>query len=352
MMGRTMLAAYLPGNSTVEMREIQIPTPGIGEVLLKIKASGVCGSDIHFIYHGHKGSKADGTAYLDVVCGHEPCGQVVSLGPGCRHFREGDRVAVYHISGCGFCRDCRRGYQISCTDPARAAYGWQRNGANAEYLVADEKDLVFLPEPLTYRDGCFISCGVGTAYEGILRADISGSDTVLVVGLGPVGMAAAMLAKGRGARLVLGVDTQPMRVEAARELGLVDRGLVSSANTLGEILELTKGGAAKTIDCSGHPTGRVLALQACHSWGRTVFLGETGQVTFNVGDDLLHKQRTLYGSWVTSLANMEQCCDDLVAWNLHPDRIVTNAFPLTQAPQAYALMATGKSGKVVIEPET
>ena len=103
-MRSTMLAAFLPGNSTVEMREIATPTPGIGQVLLKVKASGICGSDIHFIYHGHKGSKVDGTAYLDVVCGHEPCGQVVGRGPGCRHFREGDRVAVYHISGCGFCR--------------------------------------------------------------------------------------------------------------------------------------------------------------------------------------------------------------------------------------------------------
>jgi threonine dehydrogenase-like Zn-dependent dehydrogenase len=346
-----MLAAFLPGNSTVEMREIATPTPGIGQVLLKVKASGICGSDIHFIYHGHKGSKVDGTAYLDVVCGHEPCGQVVGRGPGCRHFREGDRVAVYHISGCGFCRDCRRGYQISCTDPTRAAYGWQRNGGNAEYLVADERDLIFLPEALTYRDGCFISCGVGTAYEGILRADVSGSDTVLVVGLGPVGMAAAMLAKGRGARIVLGADIQPVRVEAAKSLGLVDHGLVSGANTLGEVLDLTKGGATKAIDCSGHPAGRLLALQASRSWGRTVYLGETGHVTFNVSDDLLHKQRTLHGSWVTSLANMEQCCEDLVGWNLHPDIIVTDVFPLAKAPEAYALMAAGKSGKIVIEPE-
>ena len=84
--------------------------------------------------------------------------------------------------------------------------------------------------------------------------------------------------------------------------------------------------------------------------GRPGILGETGNVTFNVSDDLLHKQRTLFGSWVTSLHNMDQCCDDLVAWNLHPDRIVTDVFPLARAAEAYALMATGKCGKVVIEP--
>jgi threonine dehydrogenase-like Zn-dependent dehydrogenase len=349
-MSKTMMGAYLPGNSTVVLREVPIPEPGIGQVLLKVKASGICGSDIHYIYHEHKGDKAKGTAYLDVVAGHEPCGQVVARGPGCRHFREGDRVVVYHISGCGFCRNCRKGYQISCTSPERKAYGWQRDGGHAEFLLAEEKDLIALPEPLTWQDGSFVSCGVGTAYEGVLRAEISGSDTVLIVGLGPVGMAAAMLAKGRGARLVIGADVQPTRVAEAKTLGLVDYGFVAGPTILGEVRELTKGGATRTIDCSGNAQGRLLALQGAHEWGRTVYLGETGHVTFQVSDDLMHKQRTLIGSWVTSLHNMEQCCDDLVAWDLHPDRIVTDVFPLSKAPEAYELMASGTSGKVIVDP--
>lgn len=350
-MADMMMGAFLPGNSTVELREVAVPTPGIGQVLLKVKASGICGSDIHYIYHGHKGDKQKGTAYLDVVAGHEPCGEVVAVGAGCRHFKNGDRVIVYHISGCGFCRNCRRGFQISCTSPERKAYGWQRDGGHAEYLVAEEKDLIHLPEPLTWQDGSFISCGVGTAYEGVLRADISGSDTVLVVGMGPVGMAAAMLARGRGARMVVGVDVQETRLKEASELGLIDKGHIPGEETLGELRELTGGGATRTIDCSGSPAGRLLALQASHEWGRTVYLGETGHVTFQVSDDLMHKQRTLIGSWVTSLANMEQCCDDLVGWNVHPDRIVTNVFPLSEAAKAYEVMSAGNSGKVVIDPE-
>ena len=350
-MVETMIGAYLPGNSTVELREIAVPEPGIGQVLVKIKASGICGSDIHYIYHGHKGDKKKGTAYLDVVAGHEPCGEVVAVGPGCRHFRSGDRVIVYHISGCGFCHNCRRGFQISCTSPDRKAYGWQRDGGHAEYMVAEEKDLIHLPQPLTWQDGSFISCGVGTAYEGVLRAEISGSDTVLVVGLGPVGMAAAMLAKGRGARMVVGVDVKQARLKEALDLGLVDKGYVSGTDTLEAVRELTGGGATRTIDCSGNPEGRLLALQASHEWGRTVYLGETGHVTFQVSDDLMHKQRTLIGSWVTSLANMEQCCDDLVSWDFHPDRIVTNVLPLSEAAKAYEIMAAGNSGKVIIDPE-
>jgi threonine dehydrogenase-like Zn-dependent dehydrogenase len=350
-MTETMLGAYLPGDATVALRELAVPEPGIGQVLIRVKASGICGSDIHYIYHGHKGDKAKGTAYLDVVAGHEPCGQVVKTGPGTRWFKEGDRVVVYHISGCGFCRNCRKGFQISCTSPQRKAYGWQRDGGHAAYLLAEEKDLIALPDALTYADGSFVSCGVGTAYEGILRAEVSGSDVVMVVGLGPVGLAAAMLARGRGARKVLGVDVQPERRAEARRLGLVDQVFDGGPDTLAMVREVTKGGASRTLDCSGHPAGRLLALQGTAEWGRSVFLGETGHVTFQVSDDLMHKQRTLIGSWVTSLAHMEQCCDDLVAWNAHPDRIVTHRFGLEDAPEAYALMAEGKCGKVVLQPD-
>lgn len=343
-----MTAAFLPGNSSVELREVPVPRPGIGQALIKMRASGICGSDIHYIYHRHVGDDPR-SRYQGVVAGHEPSGEVVGLGQACRHFRVGDRVAVYHISGCGFCRNCRKGFQIGCTDPMRAAYGWQRDGGHAPYLVAEERDLVHLPDTLSFRDGCFISCGVGTAYEGVLRANVSGSDSVLVVGLGPVGMAALMLARGRGARLNIGVDMQSDRIETAKRLGLIDHGFVPGVDTLAAINDLTSGGAAVTLDCSGSPSGRLLALQGAATWGRCVYIGETGDVQFNVSDDLMHRQRTLYGSWVTSLYNMDRCCDDLAAWGLHPHDIITDSFPLDRASEAYALMAAGRSGKVVIE---
>ena len=215
---KTMLAAYLPGNSTVDLREVAVPTPGINQVLIKMKSSGICGSDVHYIYHQHRATAAapDKPLYQGFINGHEPCGQIVAMGQGCRHFKEGDRVLVYHISGCGFCPNCRRGFPISCTGEGKAAYGWQRDGGHAEYLLAEEKDLILLPDALSYEDGAFISCGVGTAYEGILRGEVSGSDNVLVVGLGPVGMMAMMLAKGRGAKRIIGVDMLPERLAMAK----------------------------------------------------------------------------------------------------------------------------------------
>ena len=142
---QTMQAAFLPGNSTVELRKLPVPRPGHGEVLLRMKASTICGSDIRCIYHEHLGKGPEG--YQGVIAGHEPCGQIVEAGPGCRRFKAGDRVIVYHISGCGVCNDCRRGYMISCTsEKYRRAYGWQRDGGMADYMIAEEKDLIALPD--------------------------------------------------------------------------------------------------------------------------------------------------------------------------------------------------------------
>ena len=152
-----------------------------------------------------------------MIAGHEPCGQIVASGPGCRRFADGDRVVVYHISGCGLCNDCRRGYMISCTSPWRRAYGWQRHGGMAPYILAEEKDLVLLPDELTYSDGAQVACGFGTVYEGLERVGVSGNDAVLVTGLGPVGLATAMLAKAMGA-LAPHRHRRPPRAAGARAL--------------------------------------------------------------------------------------------------------------------------------------
>ena len=215
-----MTGALLPGNSTVELKQFDVPVPGHGEVLLRVKSSTICGSDIRAIYREHLGKGPEG--YQGVIAGHEPSGQIVATGPGCRRFKDGDRVIVYHISGCGVCNDCRRGYMISCTsDKFRRAYGWQRDGGMADYLLAEEKDLVLLPDQLSYSDGAQVACGFGTVYEGLEKIGISGNDAVLVTGLGPVGLATAMLARAMGAGLIIGTDISQSRLALAknREIG-------------------------------------------------------------------------------------------------------------------------------------
>lgn len=344
---KTMKGLFLPGNSNVEFREVDVPEPGPGQVLLKTKASTICGSDIRAIYREHLGKGPE--AYQDVIAGHEPAGQIVQCGPGLKKFKEGDRVVIYHISGCGVCYDCRKGYMISCSSEYRQAYGWQRNGGMAPYILADEKDLVLLPPALTFTDGAQVACGFGTVYEGIEKTGVSGNDTVLVTGLGPVGLANLMVAKAMGANRCFGVDVVEERVAIAKEKGLVDEGFTFHGQILEEVLDHTSGiGVEKAFDCSGHSAARQLCIRATRPWGSIVFVGEGGTVEFNPSPDLIHGQKTIYGSWVTSTWKMEDLVEKLVKWNIHPEDLVTHRFTLDQAGEAYALMAGGKSGKVAV----
>jgi threonine dehydrogenase-like Zn-dependent dehydrogenase len=349
-MDTKMKAAFLPGNSTVDLRSVPIPEPGHGEVLLQVKASTICGSDIRCIYHEHLGKGPEG--YQGVIAGHEPAGVIVQAGPGCRRFKVGDRAIVYHISGCGVCNDCRRGYMISCTNAVyRRAYGWQRDGGMAEYMIAEEKDLISLPDELSFADGAQVACGFGTVYEGLEKIRISGNDAVLITGLGPVGLAAGALCRKMGANKIIGIDVIRERLDLAAQLGLCDVVLPAGPDNVAEVKELTDGfGVERAIDCSANSEARASAIRATRKWGKMVMIGEGGSVAFNPSPDIIHDQKTIFGSWVTSIWRMEELVERLVRWGLHPEEIITHRFPLEEAGRAYELMASGHCGKVAVCP--
>jgi threonine dehydrogenase-like Zn-dependent dehydrogenase len=342
-----MKGAILPGNSTVVLKEFPMPVSGHGQVLVKTKSSTICGSDIRAIYREHLGKGPEG--YQNVIAGHEPAGQIAEIGPGMKRFKKGDRVIIYHISGCGVCNDCRRGYMISCTSPLRAAYGWQRDGGMASYILTDEKDLVLLPDELSYTDGAQVACGFGTVYEGLEKIGISGNDAVLVTGLGPVGLATLMLSKCLGANLLIGIDVVPERIELAKQLKLADHFLVSGPDNVSEIKRLTGGhGVERAIDASGNDKARLTCVQSTRKWGKIAFVGEGGTVAFQPSPDIIHDQKTIYGSWVTSIWRMEELVERIVRWKIHPEDLVTHRFSLEDCGEAYNLMASGKCGKVAI----
>ena len=344
----TMKGAILPGNSTAVLQEFPIPTPGHGEVLIKMKSSTICGSDIRCIYHEHLGKGPEGYQ-PGLIAGHEPCGQVVEAGPGCRRFKANDRVIIYHISGCGVCNDCRRGYMISCTSEYRRAYGWQRNGGMGEYMLAEEKDLVALPDELTYSDGAQVACGFGTVYEGLEKIGMGGNDAVLVTGLGPVGLAAGMLCKAMGATKIIGIEALDERVQIAKDTGLFSDVLKAGPDNVQQVRDLTGGyGVEKSVECSANAKARLTAIQAARKWGKIVFIGEGGTVDFQPSPDIIHDQKTIYGSWVTNLWRMEDLVERLVRWNIHPEELITHRFPLDKVAEAYTLMASGKCGKVAV----
>jgi threonine dehydrogenase-like Zn-dependent dehydrogenase len=338
---------YLPGGRQVRLAELDVPEPGPGQVLVRMRASTICGSDLRAIYREHLGHGPE--AYQDVVAGHEPCGEIVATGPACRRFGVGDRVVIYHIAGCGLCAECRRGYQISCTSPLRSAYGWQRDGGHADFLLAEESTCLALPDELSFLDGACVACGFGTAYEALARLEVCGRDAVAVTGLGPVGVAAALLARSLGATTVVGVDAVAERRSLALDLGAVDHALAADEHTADAVRDLTGGhGCEVALDCSGSPAGRRTALAATRRWGRCALVGEGGRLDLDVSQDVIHRQLTVVGSWVTSVGRMGELLGLLVRWDLHPDRTVTHRFGLDDAACAYATAEGGRCGKVAL----
>jgi threonine dehydrogenase-like Zn-dependent dehydrogenase len=242
------------------------------------------------------------------------------------------------------------GYMIACSNPTfRQAYGWQRNGGMAPYILCDEKDLIHLPDELTYKDGAQVACGFGTVYEALEKIGICGNDAVLVTGLGPVGLATLMLAKAMGADKLIGVEMNDYRIDLAKKLGLVDYVFKPSDHTVQDILDVTGGkGVERAIDCSASDAGRQTCVRASKEWAKIALVGEGNTMTLNPSPDMMHSQKTIYGSCVTSTWKMMDLVDRLVRLNIHPGDLITDEFPIEKADEACALMASGKCGKVAV----
>jgi threonine dehydrogenase-like Zn-dependent dehydrogenase len=164
-----------------------------------------------------------------------------------------------------------------------------------------------------------------------------------------VGLAALMLAKAMGAHKLIGVDVVDERLEVTRRLGLADHVLKAGPKNVEEIRGLTNGhGVERAFDASGSDKGRLTAIQAARKWGRIALVGEGGTLGLSPSPDMIHDQKTVYGSWVTSIWLMEDLVERIVRWKIHPEELVTNRFALEKADEAYALMASGKSGKVAV----
>lgn len=170
-----------------------------------------------------------------------------------------------------------------------------------------------------------------------------------MTGLGPVGLATAMLAKAMGAQYIIGTDIVPERLELAKKLKLCDEVFLSGPENVSQIRALTGGnGVEKAIDCSANDKARLTCIQAARKWGKICFIGEGGTVSFQPSPDIIHDQKTIYGSWVTNIWRMEELVERIVRWNIHPEILITHRFTLNKAAEAYSLMASGKCGKVAV----
>jgi D-arabinose 1-dehydrogenase-like Zn-dependent alcohol dehydrogenase len=241
-----MKAVLFPGDREVVHTEFPDPKPGINQVVVRMKASGLCGSELHGLYQPSKEVKR-ASPFQDVIPGHEPCGVVEQVGPGVVSVKPGDRVSVYHIGGCGHCKYCRAGWMINCANE-KHTYGWNANGGHADLLLADERNCVRLPDELSFADGAHCACGGGTAYQSLLRLNVSGRDRFAVFGLGPVGLGAVALAKAMGAT-VYAVEVTPERLELGKKMGADVVINPQEQDPVAAIRDLTEGeGAEATAD--------------------------------------------------------------------------------------------------------
>ncbi len=337
------------GERKLALAEFPDPAPGPREVIVEIKASGMCGSDLK-VYRAAAGgaSLGLGKASGPVIAGHEPCGIVAAAGANVweRAARIGERVMVHHYSGCGTCPHCQTGWSQMCVDGS-TVYGVTGHGAHARYMKVPAHTLVPLPDELGFATGAAISCGTGTAFQALRRMNLKGGDTIAIVGQGPVGLSATQFAAAMGAR-VIALDVSKERLARAKDFGadvLIDP---NADDPAGRIKEHTHGlGADMALDTSGVAEGRLAAVYGTRAWGVVCFVGEGGSVTLDVSPDMLRKQLTIMGSWTFSTVIQAQCARFVADRQVPVDRLFTHRWQLTQAEEAYRLFDSQTSGKGV-----
>jgi threonine dehydrogenase-like Zn-dependent dehydrogenase len=340
------------GERKLELQEFPDPTPGPGEVVIEIKASGMCGSDLKF-YRGPKGGAAAALGLGStgaVIAGHEPCGVVAAVGPGVseKEARVGMRVMQHHYRGCGVCPHCSTGWMQLCVEGVKEVYGVTGHGAHAKYLKCPARTLVPLPDELSFSTGAAISCGTGTAWGALQRLGLQGDHTIAIFGQGPVGLSATQLAAAMGAR-VIALDTGEERLERAKEFGadlLINP--KTTNNVVQAIREATHGrGAHLSLDASSSPQARADAVRCVRTWGKACFVGEGGEVALDVSNDLLRRQVTLMGSWTFSTVGQADCARFIADRKIDVDHLFTHRWRLEQAEEAYRSFDSQTTGKGV-----
>ena len=336
------------GDRQLQLAEFPDPTPGPLDVVVEIKASGMCGSDLKF-YRAKGGASSLGLGNVSgpVIAGHEPCGVVAAVGSavGERTAQVGARVMVHHYAGCGTCPHCQTGWSQMCSNGS-TVYGATGHGAHAPYMKVPAYTLVTLPDDLSFPTGAAISCGTGTAYQALRRMKVAGGDTIAIIGQGPVGLSATQLAATMGAR-VIALDVCAGRLQRAIEFG-ADALVDPKDNPVTAIKELTHGdGADMTLDTSGTADGRLIAVRAARKWGTTCFVGEGGDVTIEVSPDMLRKQLTIIGSWTFSTVIQADCARFIADRKIDVEHLFTDRWKLTQADEAYKLFDRQTGGKGV-----
>lgn len=284
--------------------------------------------------------------------GHEAAGEVVEVAqPG--RVKVGDRVVVQPQNSCGKCQMCAIGEHIHCqsgrnireilgTDPASATY--------AQYMHKMEDLLSPIPEGVSYTHAGMACCGLGPTFGAMEQMQVNSLDTVMVTGLGPVGLGGIINAHYRGAR-VIGVESHPYRAELAKKLGADVVFNPNDEDILDQISDFTDGiGVDKAVDCSGASAAHRLMVDAARRKGQVTFVGEGGDFPLGASRDMIRKGLVLRGNWHYNLGVYPKLMRVIQAVPDQIDTFITHTFPMRDVQNAWELQMTGECGKVVLDP--
>ncbi|MBM3187614.1 MAG: zinc-binding dehydrogenase [Chloroflexi bacterium] len=341
-MAGTMRGAIFVGNGKVEVREFPKPEPKGTEVLVQMKASGLCGSDMHSYRN-----PPEYWAQASIIRGHEPGGAVAEVGDAVTMVKVGDRVSVYHAPSCGYCEACSRGEFFRCTTigPGFRLASMKVHGSDADYVLVDQNVCFRIPDELSFEDASTIACAGGTAFQALLKADVHAGEYLLVSGLGPVGLCAVQLGKAMGGK-VIGVDPIAFRREFSLQHGADYAIDPSAGNMVEQVKAITGEGAEKAIETSGNDRARVDIVWATPYHARIVYVGYGGEaknfmLSPNLGD------RWIVGSNMFTEPQYHELVRFMVRQGVRFSELVTHRFPLEQAQQAFDAFATRETGKVL-----
>lgn len=335
------------GVGFLQLREVDEPRPGPGDVLIEVKTCGICGTDIHV--------KNDQFPYWPpVILGHEFFGEIIEVGPDVERWRVGDRVVGEpHTQACGQCYLCRTGNIQICS--MKRSPGWGIDGAMARYLKYPGVLLHAVPDSMSDEEAAVVEPTANAVHDVVERARLEAGDFVVVLGPGPIGLLAAMAARAGGARHVLvagrSVD-EGLRLAKARELGFETVINVERDNLLEAVVDLTDGrGADLVVECTGAPSAIALTPDLVRKKGRVCVIGLTGGKTvpfpwdkaaFKVCD-MFFNLSTSYTSWDRTIA--------LISTGKIPaGEIVTHRLPLEDWETAFSHVENLRAIKVLLVP--
>lgn len=339
-----MRAYVIEGPDEGRVGDVEDPMPGPGEVLVRVGACGICGTDLH-IFRG------EFPAEYPVIPGHEFSGEVVSVGAGVSTVKIGDRVAVNPNIACGKCYYCKRGAVHFCEN--WAAIGIHRNGACAEYVPVPEQNVHKIPEKLSFEEAAFAE-PVACCLHGQDLLDLRHGNTVAIFGLGPIGLIHAQLARHSGASVIIGVDIIRDRVERGKRVGLDYALNAKEVDVVGEVRRLTGGrGVDRVIEASGSPAALRQAVEIAGHGSRILVFGvappeEAVQVR---PFEIYRKEIAIMGSFINPFTT-GRAVQVLASGTVRIDPLVSHRICIDDIPAYYDKLLKKEEGilKVLVIP--